>query len=69
MFKNTVINDHRQYPMTFNLECLVIIIQMGYYIQESLKNRLSTYEQFLGPFYRKTSALPIMMQLRQSQET
>jgi len=56
MFKNTVISDYCQYPMPFNLERLVVIIHMGYYIQESLKNRLSTYEQFLGPFYRKISA-------------
>ena len=65
--------------MPFNLECLVIIIQMEYYIQESLKNRSSTYEQFLGPFYRKTSAwqgfltiiqlLPIMVQIWQTKET
>lgn len=56
MFKNSIISDYFLYPMTFNMECLVIIIQMGYYIQESLKNRLSTYEEFLGPVYRKTSA-------------
>lgn len=56
MFKNIVINDHRLYPILFNLECLVNIIQRAYYIQDSLKNRLSTYKQFLGPFCRITSA-------------
>jgi hypothetical protein len=56
MLENTIINDYHQYPMPFYLECLLIIIQIGCYILENLKNHWSTKEQFLGPFYRKTRA-------------